>query len=188
MKIYTRTGDDGTTGLFGGPRVAKDDLRIAAYGTIDELNAFLGLCRVNGLPRELDDEVFRIQHELFSLGAELASPDAQSSGTALLEEWSVSRLERRIDQFERDLAPLKTFILPGGCAASAALHAARCVCRRAERELVSLAKSAPVRATLLKYVNRVSDLLFVFARAANAAQGVPDIPWSRSAGMGGAES
>lgn len=179
MKIYTRTGDDGTTGLFGGPRVSKDDLRIAAYGSIDELNASLGMCRADGLPKQIDEETRRIQHELFAVGAELASPDASLSGTVLLEEWTVTRVEQSIDRFERDLPPLKAFILPGGCRASASLHVARCVCRRAERELVRLAKGASVRGTLLKYVNRVSDLLFVLARAANAAENVPDVLWDR---------
>jgi cob(I)alamin adenosyltransferase len=180
MKIYTRTGDAGTTGLSGGVRVSKHDQRIAAYGAVDELNAFLGLCRAAGAPAEIEAVVGRLQHEMFALGAELASPTGTVSGVALLSDESVQRLEREIDRFEQDLAPLRQFILPGGTPAAAALHAARCVCRRAERELVALSEAAPVRDVLLTYVNRASDLLFVVARWCNHAAGVADTPWQKA--------
>jgi cob(I)alamin adenosyltransferase len=178
MKIYTRTGDAGMTGLYGGGRVSKCDPRIAAYGAIDELNAQLGVCRAAGLPEEVDSLLGSLQHELFSLGAELSSP-ASSPGLDLLDEGEVTALEHAIDRFEADLAPLKTFVLPGGSPASAALHVARTVCRRAEREVVGLSAAAAVRPALLKYLNRVSDLLFVLARYANHAAGAPDIPWQK---------
>jgi cob(I)alamin adenosyltransferase len=180
MKIYTRTGDDGTTGLFGGGRVGKDDPRIAAYGSLDELNACLGACRAAGLPPRLDEAVARMQHELFALGAELATVDAATHGVATLSHESVTRLERLIDELQEQLPALRVFILPGGSAGGAALHVARCVCRRAERELIALNRVTPVRPTVLQYVNRVSDALFVLARAANAAAGVGDSPWEKS--------
>jgi cob(I)alamin adenosyltransferase len=180
MKIYTRTGDDGTTGLFGGGRVAKDDPRIAAYGTIDELNASLGASRAAGLPPALDEAVARMQHELFALGAELATVDAAAHGVATLSPDSVARLERLIDELEEQLPKLRVFILPGGSPGGAALHVARCVCRRAERELFALGRVTPVRPTVLQYVNRVSDALFVMARFANAAAGVGDSPWEKT--------
>lgn len=180
MKIYTRTGDAGTTGLSGGARVPKHDQRIATYGDIDELNAFLGICRATGLPPEADAVVSRLQHEMFALGAELASPSGTVSGLELLSDASILRLEQEIDRFEQDLPPLRNFILPGGSPAAAALHVARCVCRRAERELVALAQTATVRDTALKYLNRASDLLFVAARWCNHVAGVPDTPWQKS--------
>ncbi len=180
MKIYTRTGDSGTTGLSGGARVSKHDQRIVAYGVVDELNAFLGVCRATGLPPEVDAMAGRLQHEMFAIGAELASPTGAAKGVQLVSEESVLRLESEIDRFEQDLPPLRNFILPGGTAAAAALHTARCVCRRAERELVRLADSAPIREDLLKYVNRASDLLFVAARWCNHAAGVADVPWQKS--------
>jgi cob(I)alamin adenosyltransferase len=179
MKIYTRTGDAGTTGLYGGGRVPKNDIRIAAYGSVDELNAQLGVCRAAGLPAAADDVVARLQHEMFALGAELASPGGAISHSIYLDEGDVARLEQAIDQFEENLAPLKTFILPGGAPASAALHIARAICRRAEREVVALAATAPVRPTVLQYFNRAGDLLFVLARYANHVTGVNDIPWEK---------
>lgn len=179
MKIYTRTGDDGTTGLLGGVRVGKDDPRIAAYGALDELNAALGVCRASDLPAAIDQAVAALQHELFMLGAELASPDGSPRGVALVDEADVARLEGTIDSFESGLRPLAAFILPGGAAAAAALHVARCVARRAERDIASASRNTPVRSAVLVYVNRVSDLLFVLARAANAAAGVPDVPWQK---------
>jgi cob(I)alamin adenosyltransferase len=178
MRIYTRTGDSGMTGLYGGGRVAKNDPRIAAYGAIDELNAQLSVCRAAVLPPEVDDILGRMQHELFALGAELSSP-ASSPGLDLLDEAEVTALEQAIDRFEAELAPLKTFILPGGSPGSAALHVARATCRRAEREVVALTTTAEVRPTILKYLNRTSDLLFVLARYANHAAGVPDVPWQK---------
>jgi cob(I)alamin adenosyltransferase len=179
MKIYTRTGDAGATGLHGGGRVPKNDIRIAAYGSIDELNAQLGVCRAAGLPAAADAVAARLQHEMFALGAELASPGGAVSQSLCLDQGDVARLEQAIDQFEEDLKSLKTFILPGGAPASAALHVARAVCRRAEREVVALAATAPVRPTILQYLNRAGDLLFVLARYANHAAGVADIPWEK---------
>ena len=177
MKIYTRQGDTGETSLFGGRKVRKCDPRLEAYGTLDELNAFLGVARAATLPAPLDAAVERLQHELFCLGSELAAPDA--AGLPLLGEEVVARIEREIDEFESGLAPLKTFILPGGTPQAAALHAARCVCRRAERGVVALAAEAPVRPLTVQYLNRISDYLFVLARAANAADGTPDVPWAK---------
>jgi cob(I)alamin adenosyltransferase len=179
MKIYTRTGDDGTTGLLGGARVAKDDPRIAAHGAIDELNASLGVCRAGVLPADIEEVVAALQHQMFVLGAELASPGAPPRGTGVVAKADIAELEAAIDRFEEILAPLQEFILPGGTPAAAALHVARGVCRRAERELVGLGRHAPVRAEAMVFVNRVSDLLFVLARAANAAAGVPDVPWQK---------
>jgi cob(I)alamin adenosyltransferase len=179
MKIYTRTGDAGTTGLYGGGRVPKNDIRIAAYGTVDELNAQLGVCRATGLPAAADVVVAGLQHDMFALGAELASPGGAASDALCLDESDVARLEQAIDQFEENLAPLKTFVLPGGAPPSAALQVARAVCRRAEREVVALAATAPVRPTVLQYFNRAGDLLFVLARYANYAAGVADIPWEK---------
>ncbi len=179
MNIYTRTGDDGTTGLLGGVRVAKNDLRIEAYGAVDEFNALLGVCRATGLPSEIDEVLARLQHEMFALGAELASPAAPPRGSELLGDAEIERLERTIDRFEAQLPALRQFILPGGSPGGASIHAARCVCRRAEREVVALSHVAPMRAEALKYLNRVSDLLFVLARATNVAAGVGDAPWEK---------
>lgn len=179
MKIYTKVGDDGFTALIGGRRVAKNDVRIAAYGSVDELNASLGVCRAQQLEAETDAALERIQHELFAIGAELAAPDASTRGLAQLDDAEVERLETEIDHFEESLAPLTNFILPTGTPASASLHAARCVCRRSEREVVALAADAEVRSVILSYLNRVGDLLFVLARAANAAAGVPDTAWQK---------
>jgi cob(I)alamin adenosyltransferase len=179
MKIYTRTGDEGSTGLYGGGRVLKCDARIAACGAVDELNASLGACRC-AQPSTLVDEVLvRLQHEMFALGAELATPKASASGSGLMSDREINRAERDIDRFEADLAPLQNFILPGGSVASAALHLARAVCRRAEREVVALSQSAEVRPAVLMYLNRISDLLFVLARHANHTAGAPDVLWEK---------
>src|SRR6476620_5706236 len=142
MKIYTKTGDAGETGLFAGARVRKDDVRIEAYGTVDELNAVVGLARSEALPPEIDQTLERVQSELFSVGAELATPEPEKHGTALIGDPHIELLERAIDQLETGLAPLKHFILPTGCKGAAMLHVARGVCRRAERRVVTLA-SAP---------------------------------------------
>jgi len=179
MKIYTGAGDEGLTALLGGGKVSKDDPRIAAYGAIDELNAALGVCRATGLSAEIDGGVAQLQHEMFTLGAELASPEAAPRGIDLLGAAAIERIEHTIDQFEADLPPLRQFILPGGSPAAAALHFARCVCRRAERELVALSHASAVRPLALIYVNRVGDLLFVLARSANAAAGAGDVPWEK---------
>jgi cob(I)alamin adenosyltransferase len=179
MKIYTKTGDAGETGLFAGGRVRKDAPRIEAYGTVDELNAVLGLVRTAGPPAEMDALLGRIQSELFEVGAELATPDAQHRGLATIGERHISALEAAIDQHELTLSPLRKFILPGGTPAAAMLHLARTVCRRAERRVVTLSAepAATLSPAIIVYLNRLSDLLFVLARAANAASQVPDVPW-----------
>lgn len=178
MKIYTRKGDAGETGLFGGIRVTKDDLRIQAYGTIDELNAVLGMVlAAPNLPTELQNSMSRVQAELFQLGAELATPRGGRITTALLTNTEVTALEKEIDAMEAALSPLKSFVLPSGSAASATLHFARTVCRRAERNVVTLHRQDPQRADALTYLNRLSDHLFVCARFANLKQGVADVPW-----------
>jgi len=183
MKIYTKTGDQGDTGLFGGPRVSKDDPRIEAYGTVDELNSVLGIVRAEALPPDVDLLLARIQCELFSLGAELATPDPAALGTALVGPSHSEALERAIDQYESQLEPLKQFILPAGTRSAAGLHLARTVCRRAERRLVTLRSTAaePVSGELVIYVNRLSDLLFVLAREANRRSAVADVPWEKPA-------
>jgi cob(I)alamin adenosyltransferase len=181
VKIYTRTGDAGETSLLGGRRVRKDDLRIECIGQIDETNAAIGIARVeaqrNDSLAELDETLALIQHRLFDLGAELASPDSAAAGANVLGDEDVSWIELAIDRWEARLAPLRVFILPGGSLAAAQLHLARCISRRAERTLVQLAAVEAVRGELVRYVNRLSDLLFVLARAANAASGVQDVNW-----------
>jgi len=181
MKIYTKTGDDGETGLFGGPRVAKDDVRIEAYGAVDELNAWIGMVRAEHPTAPIEGVLARIQHELFSVGAELATPDPDAFHLRQIGESQIAALETAIDRHEALLAPLKQFVLPGGTKAAAQLHVARCVCRRAERRLITLAKAEPHCSfqTLIVYINRLSDLLFVLARAANAVAGWPDVPWQK---------
>lgn len=182
MKIYTKTGDDGETGLYGGGRVSKDDARIEAYGTVDELNALLGLARTEPLPAQIDQLLRQIQNELFDVGAELATRDPTARLATTLGDRQIGALEKSIDDFEATLAPLRQFILPGGTSSAAALHLARTVCRRAERRVVSLAAvpNEHVSTALVVYLNRLSDLLFVLARATNHAAGVPDIPWQKS--------
>lgn len=179
MKIYTKSGDQGTTGLLGNARVLKCDLRIEAYGTVDELNAFLGLAASNELPGDVQAVLATLQNQLFDLGAELASENAEQKGTASITESQVSQLEEWIDRYEQDLPPLRNFILPGGNRASAALHVARCVCRRAERTIVALGQQSSLRGVIVQYVNRLGDLLFVLARTANARAGVEDIHWQK---------
>jgi cob(I)alamin adenosyltransferase len=178
VKIYTRTGDAGETSLFDGTRVSKADSRVDAYGDVDELNAWLGLARAAGLDADLDQPLVRIQQDLFALGAQLADPRdriAERVRKASLGESDVERLERLIDRLESELPPLRRFILAGGVPAGAALHVARTVCRRAERRMVAL---TPVPdAVLIKYVNRLSDLLFVLARAVNHRAGAPETEW-----------
>lgn len=179
MKIYTKTGDAGETGLFGGPRVSKDDARIEAYGDVDELNAVLGWTRSCELPEPIDEILAGVQNDLFALGAELATPEPSKHGTSLIDDARIAVLEAAIDQCEESLFPLQQFILPGGTPAAAALHLARTVCRRAERRIVALARSAgaSVSSPVLAYVNRLSDLLFVLARSANSHAGVVETPW-----------
>lgn len=179
MKIYTRTGDDGTTGLFGGGRVSKNDPRLNAYGALDELNAVLGVARAEGLSARSDEILLSLQNQMFDLGAELAAPDAAKHGAQFLTDEVLAKLEEWIDLLEAELPPLKAFILPGGAPASAALHLARCVCRRAEREIVTLSETVQVRPLVLKYANRVSDLLFVLARTVNLEAEVADVEWKK---------
>ena len=181
MKIYTKTGDEGETGLFAGPRVPKDHPRIEAYGDVDELNSVLGVVRAAGPPAELDELLARIQNELFSVGAELATPDPVKQGTNLIAEAHVVALEQAIDRFEARLTPLKQFVLPGGTQPAALLHLARTVCRRAERRVMALvhASNEPISQIIIRYLNRLSDLLFVLARGANSAAGWADVPWNK---------
>jgi cob(I)alamin adenosyltransferase len=171
-KIYTRTGDDGTTGLGDGKRVAKDSARVGAYGTVDELNSALGVVLAQTLPGPVRDALTEVQHELFDLGGELCIP-----GSEMIQDADIARLERRLDGFNEDLPPLKDFILPGGGAAAAHCHLARTVCRRAERELVTLSHHDAVRGEAIRYLNRLSDLLFVLARVLARADGNGEVLW-----------
>jgi cob(I)alamin adenosyltransferase len=188
-KIYTRTGDDGTTGLFGGPRVRKNDLRVAAYGDVDELNSHLGVILAGELPETLRSMLTQLQHELFDLGGELASPDPVEMGTRTLGRSQVERLESQIDELSDAVPPLRQFVLPGGSLAAARLHVARTVCRRAERTLLSLIEAAPgqIGPVPLVFLNRLSDWLFVAARFANFSSGVPDVAWKPTVRTEGAE-
>ena len=175
MKIYTRTGDLGQTSLFGGTRVAKNDPRIDAYGTVDELSSHLGVARASAIPAEINAELERVQSDLFEIGAHLASPG--TSRFAGVELQRIEELERAIDAMERELAPLTTFILPGGSLGASQLHVARTVCRRAERGVVALQDESPATQSSIAYLNRLSDYLFVAARFANLRAGVGDVPW-----------
>lgn len=177
MKIYTKAGDDGRTGLFHGPRVAKDDCRIEAYGSVDELSSVIGVARGEGIPSEIDVVLVQIQQDLFDLGAELATPDPDRHGTRLVTSTHTAWVETTIDRFEDELPPLTQFILPGGCRSATLLHHARTVCRRAERRIVSLQRETSISAELVIYLNRIGDLLFVLARWANQVAGCGDVPW-----------
>ncbi|MCG9917559.1 MAG: cob(I)yrinic acid a,c-diamide adenosyltransferase [Phenylobacterium sp.] len=186
-RIYTRTGDQGATRLANGEEVSKTDLRVEAYGSVDETNACLGLARLHTAGDVLLHPLLeRIQNDLFDLGADLANPPVDNEDPARVlrvTEGQVTRLEQEIDQINADLAPLNSFVLPGGTPAAAALHQARTVCRRAERAAISLALTAPVATPALKYLNRLSDLLFVAARRANA-NGALDVLWTPGATRG----
>ena len=173
-KIYTRTGDDGSTGLAANARVQKDDARIEAIGEVDELNSVLGLLLTESLPEDARALLIRIQHRLFDLGGELAMPDYQTLAAA-----DTAALEAAIDQWNETLPPLKEFILPGGSPAGACCHMARTVCRRAERRLVQLHHRAPQRAEVMRYLNRLSDLLFVLARVLNREAGTEVVYWQK---------
>jgi cob(I)alamin adenosyltransferase len=178
MKIYTKTGDTGETSLFGGTRVGKADPRVHAYGEVDELNAHLGLARATGTDADIDAVLVQLQRDLFALGARLADPGdkiAPRVSKVALGDEEVLRLEQTIDRFEAGLEPLRKFILAGGSVSGAALHVARAVCRRAERHMVAL--TPPVDAVLVRYINRLSDLLFVLARAANHRANAPETTW-----------
>jgi cob(I)alamin adenosyltransferase len=180
MKIYTRGGDAGETGLVGGSRVGKDDPRVAACGEVDELSALLGLCLAQSPDPELASLVTGIQRDLFAIGAQLADPRGQVAterAKAALARGRIAELEAAIDQAEAGLPPLQTFILPGGTCAGAQLHLARTVCRRAERSVVALARSADLAPEVVPYLNRLSDLLFVLARQVNRRASQTEEPW-----------
>jgi cob(I)alamin adenosyltransferase len=171
-KIYTRTGDKGDTGLGDGTRVPKDSARVEAYGTVDELNSILGVLLTEDLPADLRAALTDIQHDLFDLGGELCIP-----GRTALADARVTQLEQILDRLNADLTPLKEFILPGGNRAAALCHLARTVCRRAERRTIALSRMEGVSPVAVKYLNRLSDLLFVMARALNKHAGQPDALW-----------
>ncbi|HBZ72625.1 MAG TPA: cob(I)yrinic acid a,c-diamide adenosyltransferase [Deltaproteobacteria bacterium] len=180
MAIYTRRGDLGETDLLGGPRVAKDDIRVDAYGAVDELNAVLGACAASTEQDDMQALTRSIQSSLFELGSYLASPDPGRRQAGRIPEPSdadVASLEARIDAFETELTPLRRFILPGGTPAAAAFHLARTVCRRAERRVVALHHADPLSESALRYLNRLSDLLFVMARVENRRAGLPEVEW-----------
>jgi cob(I)alamin adenosyltransferase len=182
VKIYTKTGDDGTTGLFGGGRVKKASARVDAYGTVDELNATIGVARAARLEPDTEAVLARVQEDLFTIGAELACVPGKEAKLSmrLVGAADAVRLEKAIDAAEVGLPPLKQFVLPGGSPQAAALHFARTVCRRAERAVLLLGGSEEpaARGDLVVYLNRLSDLLFVLARRANATVGVADVPWN----------
>lgn len=180
MKIYTRTGDEGKTGLIDGSRVSKDNLRVSAYGEVDELNAVIGVVRAHAHGRALDTLLHHVQRDLFALGAQLADPKAKvgtRKAKAAFPPSHVRKLERAIDQRDKALPPLTSFILPGGSPLGSFLHLARTVCRRAERTIVALSHQQEVEPTLIVYLNRLSDLLFVLARHANQTSGITEDRW-----------
>jgi cob(I)alamin adenosyltransferase len=177
MKIYTKTGDAGETGLYGGARVKKHDVRIEAYGELDELNSVLGKVRLHPFGDENDVLLATLQSRLFDLGAELANASGKPMAIHQVDDDDIAAMEQAIDRADTELPPLKTFVLPGGSALSAELHVARCVCRRAERHLTALAEHAEVRPEAIRFVNRLSDLFFQLARLANHRAGVEDVPW-----------
>lgn len=182
-KIYTRTGDDGSTALGSGTRIAKDDLRVECYGTVDELNSQLGVALAARPPEALAAPLSKIQNDLFHLGADLCVTESEKAARPLprIEQRHLDWLEAQIDAWNEQLSPLENFILPGGSPAAAHLHVARTVCRRAERQLVTLSRKEPVGAWTLPYLNRLSDLLFVLARGANLLSGDPDRLWNSRA-------
>lgn len=178
MKLYTRTGDAGETSLFGKTRVSKADPLVEAYGDVDELNAWLGFVRAAALDADLDEALTHIQKDLFAVGSQLADPADRLSprvAKAFLSDADVSRLEQWIDRFDAEVPPLSRFILAGGAPPGAALHVARTVCRRVERRMVGL--TPPTDAVLIRYINRLSDLLFVMARVANHRASLPETAW-----------
>jgi len=181
MKIYTRTGDEGDTGLFGGGRVPKDHPRVAAYGDVDELNSALGVVRATAPAQLFDPLLESVQRDLFAIGGQLATPDPAKVAKALekaeLSEERVTEFERVMDAADNELSPLKAFVLPAGTPKAAALHLARTVCRRAERSVVSLARDSEVPGLFVVYLNRLSDLLFTLARLANHRDGTGDVTW-----------
>ncbi|HEX8028922.1 MAG TPA: cob(I)yrinic acid a,c-diamide adenosyltransferase [Vicinamibacterales bacterium] len=179
MKIYTKTGDAGDTSLFDGTRVSKTDLRVVAYGDVDELQACIGVARAAGLPADLDEMCVSLQRDLFALGARLADPShkiARRVEKIIINDDSVTRLEGWIDRLDTEIPPLRHFILSDGGPGGASLHLARTVCRRAERSMLLLGKDA-VEPVVITYINRLSDLLFTMARAANHRAGAAETPW-----------
>ncbi len=183
MKLYTKRGDAGTTGLFGGQIVDKDATRIEAYGTVDELNAAIGWCLCGAGGGGTHEVLLAVQHRLFAVGAELATPPGADTGGSIphTTEAEVTQIERWIDAASERVEPLRAFILPGGSELSGRLHLARTVCRRAERRCVTLSKAEKVPDTVLVWLNRLSDLLFALARVANAEAGVGDVEWVKPA-------
>jgi cob(I)alamin adenosyltransferase len=181
LKIYTKTGDTGSTGLFGGGRVGKDHPRVEAYGDVDELNAALGLARSIELTPRIDEVIVPLQRDLFAIGALLATPDVekmhQQLAKARIDDERIAELERAIDACDRELEPLKSFILPGGTPKAAALHVARTICRRAERRVVALQREVELPPLVVIYLNRLSDLLFTLARLANQRAGAGEVTW-----------
>jgi cob(I)alamin adenosyltransferase len=181
VKIYTRTGDAGDTGLFGGGRAPKDDPRVEAYGDVDELNAVLGMARALEVMPRIDEVLVPVQRDLFAIGALLATPDrekmAQHLQKARIDEHRIAELEQAIDDADAELEPLRAFIVPGGTQKSAALHVARTVCRRAERRVVSLQHTVELPPLAVIYLNRLSDLLFTLARLANKRAGAGEVTW-----------
>ena len=181
MKIYTRTGDEGATALFGGGRVGKDHPRVEAYGDVDELNAALGLARSIEMMPRIDEVLVPVQRDLFAIGALLATPDhdkmREQLAKARIDEGRIAELEHAIDICESELEPLRSFIVPGGTPRAAALHVARTVCRRAERRVVHLAGDIELPSLVVVYLNRLSDLLFMLARVANRRAGAGEVTW-----------
>ena len=181
MKIYTKTGDQGSTGLFGGGRVPKDDIRVEAYGDVDELNAVIGMARSIEMMPRIDEVLVPIQRDLFAIGALLATPDrekmAQHLEKARIDEARITELEHAIDDGEAELEPLRSFILPGGTPKAATLHVARTVCRRAERHVVRMQHEVELPPLAVIYLNRLSDLLFTLARVANRRAGAGEVTW-----------
>ncbi len=179
MRLYTKTGDDGTTGLFGGTRVGKDHDRVEAYGTVDELNAVLGMARATAPPLEIDEILEAVQGDLFAVGAEIACAPGKEARLACrpVDGPEIAALERAIDRAEDALPALRNFMLPGGSPTASALHHARTVCRRAERRVLRAGRAEHVRGELVVCLNRLSDLLFALARRANQLSGQPDVPW-----------
>lgn len=179
LKIFTKTGDSGETSLFGGKRVSKDTLRIEAYGTVDELNAVLGMCRSFNTVQEIDGILQLLQDRLFTLGADLATPDSvNSQAIKRIQSSDAEDLEQAIDHISGKIEPLKNFIHPGGNRPAAVIHYARTVCRRAERHVVRLAHEEEINKQVVVYLNRLSDLLFVLARYVNALSSTPEVPWN----------
>lgn len=176
MKIYTKTGDDGTTGLQGGKRVSKSDLRIIAYGSVDEINSCLGVALAQNLDSDITELLMRVQNELFVAGSDLSDPNLTNTKNRVTDTM-IENLEKNIDKFEQELNPLTNFILPGGHKTAAYLHLARTVTRRAETQIVLLSKQEQINVNCQKYLNRLSDLLFVLARIANKRSGVADVIW-----------